>query len=156
MDKEAKKKAAALKKLLSDRMSDEGFQNIRQFHMESRIPLSQETIRRAFSDTDYYKAMETSTLIIICVHLGYKPDEIREILVNYTDDKYFHKLIGKQPKEVLSTFDDALLKATTEIVKGNPSAPKLVADMLDFVAATSSVDVTIHTDKIRRSTQKAV
>lgn len=59
MDKEAKKKAAALQKLLSDRMSDEGFQNIRQFHMESRIPLSQETIRRAFSDTDYYKAMET-------------------------------------------------------------------------------------------------
>jgi hypothetical protein len=52
MDKEAKKKAAALQKLLSDRMSDEGFQNIRQFHMESRIPLSQETIRRAFSDTD--------------------------------------------------------------------------------------------------------
>ena len=97
-----------------------------------------------------------STLIIICVHLGCKPDEIREILTTYTDDKYFHKLIGKQPKEVLSTFDDALLKATTEIVKGNPSAPKLVADMLDFVAATSSVDVTIHTDKIRRSTQKAV
>jgi hypothetical protein len=88
--------------------------------------------------------METSTLIIICVHLGYKADEIREILVNYTDDRFFWKLIGKQHKDTLSTFDDAVLKATTEIVKGNPASPKLVADMLDFM------------DKIRRSIQKAV
>ncbi|MGO9017760.1 MAG: hypothetical protein ACLQVJ_05335 [Syntrophobacteraceae bacterium] len=150
VDKEAKRKATELKNLLFDRMVSEGYENVRKFHIESRIPLSPETVRRALSDVDYYKAMETSTLIIVCVHLNFKADEIREILVNYTDDKYFHKLIGKQPKEALSVYDEAIVKAVSEIVKANPEAPKLVADMLDFVAKGSGVDISEYSDKIRR------
>ena len=150
IDKEAKRKATELRKLLSERMISEGFENVRQFHIESRIPLSPETVRRALSDVDYYKAMETSTLIIVCVHLHFTADEIREILVNYTDDKYFHKLIGKQPANALSVFDDALVKATSEIVQADPNSVKLVGDMLDFLAKGSGVDVSEYTDKIRR------
>lgn len=150
VDKEAKRKATELRKLLWDRMVSEGYENVRKFHIKSRIPLSPETVRRAFSDVDYYKAMETSTLIIVCVHLNFKADEIREILVNYTDDKYFHKLIGKQPTETLSVLDEAVVRATAEIIKANPEAQGYLASTLDFMADCAGVDVSIHTDKIRR------
>lgn len=150
IDKDAKRKAAELNKLLLARLVDEGYKNVRQFHMESKIPLSPETVRRAFGDVDYYKAMEESTLIMVCTHLNYRADEIRDILVKYTDDKYFHKIIGKQPANTLSPLDDAVTKAMSDIIKVNPGSVKLLADMLDFLAMGSGIDVTVHTDKIRR------
>jgi len=154
VDKEARRKAQELQKLLTDRMSSEGHENLRKFHIGSRIPLSPETVRRAFTDTDYYKAMEPMTLVIICQHLNFKPDEIREILANYTDDKYLHKMIGKQPKETLSVFDEAVLAAVREIVKASPESTEHLANGLEILAWGAGVDIGAHTGTIRR--RKAV
>jgi hypothetical protein len=52
IDKDAKRKAAELRKLLLARMLSEGYENVRQFHLATKIPLSPEPVRRAFNDTD--------------------------------------------------------------------------------------------------------
>ena len=141
--------AAELKKLLNRQLENEGWESLRQFTSGSKIPLSAETIRRAFMAQDY-KNMEPMSLAIICRYLNFTPDEIRDMLKTYTNDNVLWPMIGKGDGVRLSVYDQALLGAAKTIAGDDKERMTMLADQFDLMARAVGVDVSEYTRQIRR------
>ncbi len=143
-----KRRAADLRKLLGEKLNKEGFENIRQFCISTRIPLSAETVRRGFVDTG--KELEPFSLVILCRYLNFTSDEIRDILKGYTDDKDIWPLLGKSSRGQLTVLEDAIIRAVKAIREAKPEYLASLADYIDLLATAAGVEVTEHTDKLRK------
>lgn len=144
---ELRKKANDLRDMLTRKLNSQGWDSIRQFTQKSGVPYSQETTRRAFTESE--KPLEPATLAIICRHLGYSPEDIKSILRDYTDDEHLWPLIGRQDTK-MTIYDQALMLAVEQITKDHPELLRSLADYLDLLAASTGADVKEHTEKLRR------
>lgn len=145
---EAKRKMDELKKILAAKLEKEGWDSIRQFTMRSRIPLSQETTRRAFGESD--KPLEPASVAVIARYLGFSPEEIKGFLRDYTEDDDLWQMIGREDTRYTVT-DLAVLEAFKTLAEhGTPATLKSLADHMDLLAKTIEVDIREHTDKLRR------
>lgn len=147
-----RKKEQSLRNLLLDRMAAEGWENVRQFTLGSKVPFSIETTRRAFVDVEH-KNMAPLTLAIILKYLSYKPAEIVEILKTYTDDQDLWPMIDVKSTK-LTPAEDALLAAYHVLVSADPGMSDRVADQLDLLAMAASTTVVEHTKQLRMHHKK--
>lgn len=142
---------AKLRKILTDRLRDEGWENIKHFQTATGVPYSLETVRRAFNECDY-KRLEASTMAIIMRHLNYEPSEIREMLLTYTDDTEIAALIGGQ-QATYSTSEIALVEAYREITRRLETGGSLLADQFNLVGRVAGMDVSGLTAIIRKKSK---
>jgi len=137
-----------LKKKLVRRLTDEGYDSVREFLRKTRVPFSLETIRRAFNECDY-KNIESSTLAIVLKYLNYTHNEIKHILTEYTDDKELVQLIG-DTGEQYDMYEQRLVQAYRVIIKAAPDMGPVLADQLDLIGRVARVDTAGITDILRR------
>jgi len=137
-----------LKKKLSRRLIDEGYDSVRGFLHKTKVPYSLETIRRAFNDCDY-KNIEVSTLVVVLKYLNYTPNEIKQIVTEYTDDKDLVALIGDTNVEY-SMYEQRLVEAYRMIMEADPGIGPVLADQLNLVGRAARVNVSEFTEVLRR------
>ena len=140
--------ANELRTIMSQKLRDEGWDNIKQFMVSTKVPFSLETVRRAFNACDY-KNLEASTLAIIMKYLNYTPNEIKHLLMTYTSDRDLVELIGDGGHEY-TLYEQRLVEAYRAIIKANPSLSAALADQIDLVGRLAGVSTKKYTDALRR------
>lgn len=151
---------AKITQQLNERFKAQGWGSYRQFTHASKVPLSMETVRRALNGDDE-KCIEPLSLAVICRHLAFNNDEIRDIIREYAqdtdiDDKLrnladdFWPMLGKADSQRLSVYDKAMLSSCKQIAGDNYKQMAMLANQLDLVARALRVDVTEHTRLLRR------
>lgn len=138
----------ALRQIMSAKLKAEGWDNIKQFMVATKVPFSLETVRRAFNKCEH-KNLEASTLAIIMKHLNYTPAEIKSLLTEYTDDDALVSLIGGDYQE-FNIYERNLVQAYREIIAKNPEMGEVLADQIDLVGAIIKVKTKQYTDFLRR------
>jgi len=142
----ARRKKLAL--TIERRISEEGWSSTRQFCLNAGFDLSGETVRKLVNALDFQ--VEPATLAIILRALNYTHDEIRSMLQEFTDDKDLWPMIGGG-KRVFNIYEESVRQAVNTIMDaGKEDAGNLIADQIDIVARAFGVDVSEHTNKIRR------
>lgn len=141
------KKSEQLRKILNERLRQQGWDSITAFVRGSGIHLSLETVRRAFTDCRY-KGLETMSLVSVLGKLGYSPNEIKEMIRKYTADTEVWPLLGSYQVE-FSVDEMALIDAYREILSADPNMAKTIADQIDLVGKLAGVDTSYKTDAIR-------
>lgn len=134
------------KQLFQDKLL-ENYENIGDFMKRSRIPVSMETVRRLITDN---KPVNTTSLLMISKYLGFKNEEIRDILkkpekyvlrdakeLKYAED--FISLMGFGAEEI-SEHDKILLNAMHVLKKKNREAFSLVIKSLAYVCNAEGVE----------------
>ena len=138
---------AELKKMLRDKMESEGWDNVRNFCKQTRIPISSETVRRALHDE--YTNLEAASLAIICRYLRFTNAEIRDILKTYTSDRDRWRMISADP-EHLSIYEVAVANAYRKIVGARGEFSGKIADYLEMVGEAAAVDIKQEIGLLRR------
>ena len=143
------KKDEQLRAKLIFKLASEGWENPRQFHLGSGVArkFSIETTRRAFNPCDY-KSMEPATLLVICKYLNFTPNEIRDILKDFTDDKEIWPLIG-EGGATLTPQEEAVVEVFRMIRVAKPELLPNLADMLDLLALPAGIDCKALTNRLR-------
>lgn len=134
------------KQLFQDKLS-ENYENIGDFMKRSRIPVSMETVRRLITDN---KPVNTTSLLMIAKYLGFKNEEIRDILrkpgkyilsdakeMKFAED--FISLMGFGSEEI-SEHDKIILNATHNLKKKNREAFILVIKSLVYVCNAEGIE----------------
>lgn len=140
-----------LYKIMLDRMHAEGWENIRQFTVGSRVPFSLETVRRMFSECDY-KNISPPTVAVIARHLGFKTNEIKDILKDYTDDEEFWRMIGETSP--LTADQEAIVGVFDAFMSAGGEATATFFSQIDLVAKMYNVDIADQMDRLKRPRKK--
>lgn len=144
-----KKPITELQAKLQNRMEKEGWDNLNHFATKSGITCSMETVRRAFNDPKQAEKVEPMSFALIMYHLGFKPNEIRDALREYTDDCTLHRIIGDQ--EITMTQKEiAVIGAFREVVRAKPEITHDIANTFDLIAKAAGTDIKFHSDQLRR------
>lgn len=122
------KSSAEFRGKMAKKMRTEGWDNIKQFMISTRVPFSLETVRRAFNTCDY-KNIEVSTLAIIMKHLNFTPNEIRAMLTKCIGDNNIVSLIGDSNVDY-TIQEQRLVEAYRMIVSKNPKLSGPIADQI--------------------------
>lgn len=136
-----------LKKMLRDRLDSEGWDNVRAFCKQTKIPISSETVRRALHDE--YTSLEPASMAIICRYLRFTNAEIRDILKTYTSDRDLWRMISDDP-EHLSIYEVAVAKAYRKIVGARGEFIGKIAYYLEVIGEAAAVDIKQEIGLLRR------
>jgi hypothetical protein len=145
---------AGLRKLLTIRMTEENWPNIRAFCRGTNVPFSLETVRRAFNECPY-KNLDTITLAIIMKHLNYSPKEIKTILTEHLSvedrvTKTVLELIGDGDVRELNSPEKNLIELYRKLITADPGLSNKLADLLDMLAKGTKVKASQYTAALRR------
>jgi hypothetical protein len=137
-----------LYEIMWKKMQQQGWQTIRHFTEGSHVPFSVETTRRMFSKCDY-KNIAPATVAIIAKYLGFTPQEIRDLLREYTNDKDLWPLIG-EGSNALSPEEEAVLSVYRKVVECDPSMREHMASSASLYASSCNIDLSYEIGMLKR------
>lgn len=134
--------------IMKDRMSVEGWDTIRRFTEGSKVPFSLETTRRIFNEKEY-ESVAPTTIAIVARYLGFKPNEIRDLLKKYTDDKDLWPMLGDSEGRITED-EQAIVDCYKKITEAKSGIGEVLVRQLEFVAMIAGVDITAEVHRLKR------
>lgn len=146
-----KQKRQEIIKIASQRLQEQGWDNVSHFADKSGVPYSMEAVRRAFTDTGEKKVLSPATLAVVLRYLNFSLKEIKDILQTYTKDNEIWRLIGEDDSESLTKEEKALIAAYREITQDRKDMISKLADQMKLLSEIAGKDISRHTDLMSRS-----
>ena len=123
---------------LTRKMHAKGWDTIAEFYSNSRV-------REVASITTIHhlilqgKKIVEPIFIKICEALGFTPNEIKDLLVQYGYKDFVH-LIGDHKGVALNEKETALLSACNKLISRHPNTGMLITNFLETLCYTTEVD----------------
>lgn len=146
-------KKKELLKIMNELLRAEGWTSVLSFTRSSGVPYTVETTRRAFTDVPD-KNLAPATLAIILKYLNRSPQEIRNILKTYADDKDLWPMIGEE-EDKNTVSEQAILSACRAILTAKPDLQNQLANALETLSMAAGVDIAADLKRLQRKQKGA-
>jgi hypothetical protein len=123
---------------LTRKMHAKGWDTIEDFYNNSKVSevTSKTTLHHLILQE---KKIVEPLFIKVCEALGFTPNEIKVLLVQYGYKDFAH-LIGDHKGVILNEKDKALLSVCGKITSRHPNAAMLITNFLETLCLTTEVD----------------